>query len=106
MSLTYLTQGLLTLGLGKFCVIPKECVVGAHFSFVWTPAEAEFSCQNDLDTWPSLSPNLLGSPSSFLYVSLGSSEKGSSLLVWAVPATRPFPCQLSGPLSMAMSLTT
>lgn len=53
MSLTHLTQGLLTPGLGEFCVIPKECVVGAHFSFVWTPTEAEVSCQNDLDTGPS-----------------------------------------------------
>ena len=52
-SLTHLTQGLLTPGLGEFCVIPKECVVGAHFSFVWTPTEAEVSCQNDLDTGPS-----------------------------------------------------
>lgn len=52
-SLTYSTQGLLVLALRKFSVMPKECVVEAQFSFVWTPAEAEVSCQNALYTSPS-----------------------------------------------------
>lgn len=53
MSLSYLTQSLLTLALGKFSARPKECVVGAHFSSVWSPTEAEVSRLNDLNAGPS-----------------------------------------------------
>lgn len=67
MSLTYSTQGLLVLALGKFSVMPEECVFEVHFSFVRTPAEAEVSCQKALEASPSES-RFLGSFNFFLYL--------------------------------------
>lgn len=38
--------------LGTFSVMPTEWAVGAHFSSVWTPVEADVSFQNALSTSP------------------------------------------------------
>lgn len=45
-----LSQRLADPSLGTFSVVSEPCVVRAHFSSVWTPAEADVSCQNAMST--------------------------------------------------------
>ena len=77
-SLSSLTQRLLTPALGKFSGMLKECVVGAHFSSLWPPTEAEVSCQNGGGAGPS-SSSFLASPTPSFIWSPWSNEKGSTL---------------------------
>lgn len=59
----------------------------AHFSYVWTPEEAEVSCQNALCTSPSESQLVWLSQLPLSGWSPWSSEEGSLLRVWAVLTT-------------------